>query len=192
MPPWHLDESIEEAEEEPQEKLERPLRGRARDMSPLGQQAGGILLGAHWRAQNLYTRRAPNIGAKVLQPRWASPRAIPDPSLAFMQADAGHFPKVPSESLVDVPNPVRLAHGAHVVQKGKHVLAISQLGLGASQGVMDAQRKQHGHQGVTLLATFSLLDEPRIAACVAPGVPRRFAVRQANEWQHGPCLGQAV
>ena len=109
-----------------------------------------------------------------------------------MKSDAGHFPEVPAEDLAHVSNPVRLADGINVVQKGKQMLTSTQLGLGTSQGVMDAQREQHGHQGVPLFAPFGLLNEPRVTAFVPPGVARRLTIRQAHEWQHGPGLGQAV
>ena len=151
-----------------------------------------ILFRAQWSPQHADTanfRRIimvakPNLGMRIVDSSglkqyfvavWGEAASVPELGLPLVHTDAT------AEDAVDHANAFGLGDNVDVVQESEQTLVSREFGLHGQEGLMLAQRVEHGHHGVALLAAFTLEDLVNVAQIILPQVRRGVAVELNDE-----------
>ena len=107
---------------------------------------------------------------------------IPDWRLPQMKMDAGVLHQYLLEMSEDGATAVRQT--TNVIQVGEEVFVGQQEFLKREQSAMLSEGAQHGHEGIALLATFSLMDHVGVAAVVVPEILGWLREKLEHERKH--------
>ena len=96
----------------------------------------------------------------------------------MVEVDACVGPEFLSHNVVRFCGPARQTCDVNVIQEGTQLLITRQSCLGFDEGLMLAQREEHGHEGIALLPSLPLCD---VLQLVFPHVSRWAAVKHAHK-----------
>ena len=108
---------------------------------------------------------------------------VPHFSLPVVNADFGVSPEFLPNNSVYVPDSVRLAHHIQDVQVCEQLLSWQQSLRDCPQRSVLPEAEEHGHESVSLLSTFSLVDVVDVTNLIFPEIRGRVSLEQLCKGQ---------
>ena len=126
---------------------------------------------------------SPNTVTQCTHTSRLDPRPVPADGLAHVRLNTTSLPYDTDGQIINLPGAAWAADQIQIIQIGNDQLALSQSRLDVTKGRSKTEREEGGHEGIALLAAFSLEDVVHAAIVTLPEVSALLPIGQPEVGQ---------